>query len=211
MSFSIRRNSLFELDHDLVRGDAVARADIDRLHDAGRLRTDDVLHLHRLDDADRLTLFHSLAYFHVNRDDQSRHWRNDQLGRIRLRLFRQARMQAGRQRRADQRPHRNAAMAEDIAFSPVGEFDGKWLAIKVPFKEMRAGPPVGDERMVGAINRYCRFAVAKLKLDILMLVAKNNDPVAALLARLGHAAGNLGSASGNPSPERLQSRPETRP
>ena len=87
-------------------------------------------------------------------------------------------------------------MAEDIAFSPVGEFDGKWLAIKVPFKEMRAGPPVGDERMVGAINRYCRFAVAKLKLDILMLVAKNNDPVAALLARLGHAAGNLLGAAG---------------
>ena len=85
--------NLVEFDHDLVGCNAVASADIDGFHGTIGFGADDILHLHRFDHANRLAFLDLLADLDIDRHDEARHRRHDQLGCVRLFLLRQAGMQ----------------------------------------------------------------------------------------------------------------------
>ena len=75
---STKYGLLFEFEDHRVDGEAVAGLRVDLLHHAGFLGAQDILHLHRLDDRERLAGLDLVAFADVERGQQARH-RADQI------------------------------------------------------------------------------------------------------------------------------------
>src|SRR5215211_133960 len=66
---------------DLTGIDRLPGGDGEVGHDAGSVRCDLVLHLHRLDDADDLARLDFVAFFHLDREDGALHRARDRVAR----------------------------------------------------------------------------------------------------------------------------------
>ena len=145
-----RRSLRRELGQHLVGADAVAGLDVDHRDGAVALGADDVLHLHRFDDAERLARLHFLPGRDIHRDHQPWHRRDHQLGGVGDLLRWQAAVQVGRNRGQHQHLRRRGAVADAEALGRRRRLRRERPPVQFGAEQRLPGPPVDDAQPQGA-------------------------------------------------------------
>src|SRR5262245_34463511 len=156
-------------------GQAIAWLGIDFLDRAVDLGAQDVLHLHRFDNRDRLAGLDFLALFHSNRNDETGHRAKHFLARVGNLSWRHQAGIAGFPLGIDIGPGFHAPMAQGKAVRYVAHLHRHRLIISRPCPEGIAGPPVRRPVMLGAlvsIHADMNCAVYPLDLQLDFSVAK---------------------------------------